>query len=102
MLVKSGRYLSFFSFNTLQKVLSPATTPSRHRTAMVGYGAENLEFLLEVLAQVHDGRDVAAAVAVVGSGPNGNDVFVFEVVLLCVSLELCVSAELSTVPCSPR
>ena len=49
---------------------------------MIRHSAEDLELLLEVLAKVHDGRDVSAAVAVIGSGPDGDDVFVFEVVLL--------------------
>ena len=48
---------------------------------MIGYGAEDLEFLLEVFAEVHDGSDVATAVAVVGSGPYGDDVLVLEMVL---------------------
>jgi hypothetical protein len=41
-----------------------------------------LEFRLQILAQVHDGRDVSAAVAVVWRGPDGDDVFVLEVVLV--------------------
>jgi hypothetical protein len=41
-----------------------------------------LEFRLQILAQVHDRRDVSAAVAVVGRGPDGDDVFVLEVVLV--------------------
>jgi hypothetical protein len=44
-------------------------------------GAEDLEFLLEVFAKIHNGGDVAATVAVVGGGPDSHDVFVFEVVL---------------------
>lgn len=77
---------SFVSYNrnvtwSLQKVLSPAASASGDGAAVVGDGAEDLEFLLEVLAEVHDGGDVAAAIAVVGCGPDGDDVFVFEVVL---------------------
>lgn len=52
---------------------------------MVGHGAEDLERRLQVLSKVHDGSDVAAAVAVVGGGPDGDDIFVFEVVLWYVS-----------------
>jgi hypothetical protein len=49
---------------------------------VVRHSTEDLELLLEVLAKVHDGSDVSAAVAVIGCGPDGDDVLVFEVVLL--------------------
>lgn len=50
----------------LQEVLSATSPPSWDSTLMVGNSTEDLEFWLEVLAQVHDGSDVSAAVAVVG------------------------------------
>jgi hypothetical protein len=65
----------------LQEILSPAATPGWHGAAVVGHGAEDLELLLQVLAQIHNRGDVAAAVAVVGRGPYCDDVFVLEVVL---------------------
>jgi hypothetical protein len=50
----------------LQEVLSATSPPSWDSTLMVGNSTEDLKFWLEVLAQVHDGSDVSAAVAVVG------------------------------------
>ena len=50
----------------LQEVLSATSPPSWDSTLMIGNSTEDLEFWLEVLAQVHDGSDVSAAVAVVG------------------------------------
>ena len=55
---------------------------------MIGNSTEDLEFWLEVLAQVHDGSDVSAAVAVVRSGPDGDDVLVLEMVLVALVDEL--------------
>ena len=52
---------------------------------MVRYSTEDLKLLLEVFAEVHDGSDVAAAVAVVWRRPDGDDVLVLEVVLNRVS-----------------
>ena len=66
---------------TLQKVLAPRTPTRRYGSFVVGHGAEDLEIGLQILAEVHDGSDVAAAVTVIWCRPNGNDVFVFEVVL---------------------
>lgn len=50
----------------LQEVLSATSPPSWDSTLMIRNSTEDLEFWLEVLAQVHDGSDVSAAVAVVG------------------------------------
>ena len=50
----------------LQEVLSATSPPSWDSTLVIRNSAEDLEFWLEVLAQVHDGSDVSAAVAVVG------------------------------------
>lgn len=46
-----------------------------------GNGGEYGEFGIQVLSKVHDGGDVAAAVAVVGSTPDGDDGLVFKVPL---------------------
>lgn len=69
----------------LQEVFTSASSALGHRPTVVGHGAEDLERRLQVLSKVHDGSDVAAAVAVVGGGPDGDDIFVFEVVLWYVS-----------------
>jgi hypothetical protein len=65
----------------LQKVFAAAASAGGDGSAVVWDGAEYLEFLLQVFAEVHDGGDVAAAIAVVGGGPDSHDVFVLEVVL---------------------
>lgn len=55
---------------------------------MIRHGRKDLKFWLEVLAQIHNGGDVSAAVAVVWRGPDGDDVFVFEVVFVAFVDEL--------------
>lgn len=47
----------------------------------LGNGREYGEFWLQVLSKVHYGGNVAAAVAIVGSAPDGHDRLVFEVPL---------------------
>lgn len=49
---------------------------------MVWHRGEDLKLWFEILAEVHDGRDVTAAVTVVGCRPDGDDVLVLEVVLV--------------------
>lgn len=49
---------------------------------MVWHGRKDLEFGLEILAQVHDGRDVTTTVTVVGGRPDSDNVLVLEVVLV--------------------
>lgn len=50
-------------------------------TISLGDGGEYGELWFQVLSKVHDGGDVAAAVAVIGSAPDGDDGFVFEMPL---------------------
>ena len=50
----------------LQEVLARASPACWDRTPVIGHSAEYLKVWLEVLAERHDGGDVAAAVAVVG------------------------------------
>ena len=50
----------------LQEVLARASPACWNCTPVVGHRAENLEVWLQILAERHDGGDVAAAVAVVG------------------------------------
>lgn len=52
---------------------------------MVWYSTEDLEARFEIFFQIHDGCYVAAAVAIVGCRPDGDDVFVFEMILGDVS-----------------
>ena len=84
----------------LQEILSSAAAPGWHGAAVVGHGAEDLELLLQVLAQIHNRGDVAAAVAVVGRGPDCDDVLVLEVVLQKSAQVPCSTC--LDLPCSPR
>jgi hypothetical protein len=72
----------------LEEVLAAAAAAGGHRAPMIGHGGEDLELGLEVFAQIHNGGDVAAAVAVVGCGPDRHDVLVFEVVFVAFVDEL--------------
>jgi hypothetical protein len=65
----------------LQEVLAPRAPTSGYSSLVIRYSTEDLEVRLEILAQVHYGSDVATAVAVVWCRPDGDDVFVFEVIL---------------------
>jgi hypothetical protein len=67
--------------SNLQKVIAGTATAGGDRALVLGDGAEDAEFGVEVFANVHDGGYVAAAVAVVGSGPDGHDGLLGEVVL---------------------
>jgi len=55
---------------------------------MIRHGAEDGEIGLEVLAEGHDTGDVSAAVAVVRSGPDGDDVLVLEMIFVALVDEL--------------
>ena len=48
---------------------------------MIRHSAKYLEIGLEILAQVHDGSDIATAVTVIRCRPDSDDVLVFEVIL---------------------
>ena len=54
-------------------------------TISFGNGREYSKLRIQVLSEVHDGGDVATAVAVVGSAPDGNDRLVLEMPLDGVS-----------------
>lgn len=51
---------------------------------MVGHGAEDLEVRLEIFAKRHDGRHVAATVAVIGCRPDGHDFLRLKVVFVAL------------------
>lgn len=53
-------------------------------TVSFGNGGEDGELRFEILSEVHDGRDVAAAVAVIRSAPDGDDGLVFKMPLYAV------------------
>lgn len=43
---------------------------------VLGHGVEDLEVAVQALVECHDRRDVAAAVAVVGCGPHGDELLI--------------------------
>jgi len=67
----------------LKEILGAPPGGRRDSALVVGHGREDREAWVQVLAEVHDGGDVAAAVAVVGSAPYCDDGFIFEVPLCC-------------------
>ena len=66
----------------LQKVVASATTSSRNSTLVLGNGTEDAELGVEILANVHDRRNIPTAIAVVGCGPDCNYRLLGEVVLI--------------------
>ena len=65
---------------------------------MVGHGAEDLEVRLEILADRHDTRHIAASVAVVRRRPHRDHVLRCEVVLVAfVDQLMCTRNELQAV-----
>lgn len=64
-----------------QKVICPAARGPGHRALVVWHGGEDRELGVEVLPQVHDARDITAAVAVIRRRPDGHDRLVAEVPL---------------------
>lgn len=57
-------------------------------TLSFGNSREYSKFWVQVLSKIHDGGDIAAAVAIIRSTPNGDNRFVFEVPLHRISLRL--------------
>lgn len=68
----------------LQEVFSSTATTSGYGALVLWYGREDAEFGLEILSDVHDGCDVTAAVAVIRGGPDSDDRFLWEVVLVLI------------------
>ena len=69
----------------LQEIFRAAIGRRWNVAVPLGNGRENGELRLQVRSKVHDGGDVAAAVAVIGSAPDGDDGLVFEVPLRIIS-----------------
>ena len=65
----------------LEEVVVAAAGSSGHSALIVGHGGEDVEAGLEVFAEVHDGGDVTAAVAVIGGAPHGDNGFILEMPL---------------------
>ena len=72
----------------LQEIITSATSSCRDSTLILRDGLEDGEAWLQVLSRdVHDGCNITAAVAVVGSGPDGDNGLLREVKLPIVSNE---------------
>jgi len=65
-----------------QEVFSRTSPSCRYSATMIRHSAEDLKIRLEILADRHDTRDVAASVAVVGCRPDCDDVLGGEVVFV--------------------
>jgi hypothetical protein len=70
-----------------KEVISCTSTTSWNSSLIFGYRTEYTELGAEVFANVHDGCDVAAAVTVVGCGPDCYDRLLGEMVLRFVSTD---------------
>ena len=64
-----------------QEVIRPPARRTRHRTLVIRHGREDGELGIQVLAEIHDTRDITAAVAVIRRRPDGNDGFISKVPL---------------------
>jgi hypothetical protein len=74
-------HINVCTTRSLQKVLAPRAPTRGNSSSVIGHGAKDLEFWLQILAKVHDRCDVATAITIVGRRPDCNNVFVFEMVL---------------------
>ena len=71
-----------------QEVFSSPASGCRNVTLVLRNGREDGEFGVEVFAQVHDGGDITAAVAIIGRAPDRDDRLVFEMPLRQVNKKL--------------
>lgn len=65
----------------LKKILRSSAGGSRHGPLVVWYRGKYCEPRVEVFAEVHNGRNVSAAVAIVWGAPDSHNGFVVEVPL---------------------
>lgn len=63
-----------------QEILGAATGGRRNGPLFVGNRRKDGEFRIHVLGQIHNGRHVAAAVAIIGRRPDGHNVLGLEVI----------------------
>ena len=72
----------------LQEVIASTTSSSWDSTLILGNGTEDAELGVEILTDVHDGCNITTAVAVVGSGPDGDNRLLGEVILKNISTRM--------------
>ena len=80
--------VSYSPPSAAEEVLARPAPARRHRPPIVRHGLEDGKVGLHVLAQRHDGRHVAAAVAVVWRRPHRHHVLIGKVVLVALVDEL--------------
>lgn len=56
-----------------QEIISSSTTIGRYGASLIGNGAEDAKPRIQIFADIHDGCNIATAVAIVGSRPDSND-----------------------------
>jgi hypothetical protein len=49
---------------------------------VIWHSRKDLELRLEVLAQIHDGRNITTTVTIIGSRPDSDDILVLEMILV--------------------
>lgn len=64
-----------------QEILSSTASGDWNRALMIRYSRKYRESWIQVFSEIHDRGDVAAAVAIVGGTPDGNNGFVVEMPL---------------------
>lgn len=65
----------------LQEILAYCAPTTRNVTLLFGNRSKNAEFLFAIGIDIHNRSNVAAAIAVVRSAPDGDHIFGREVVL---------------------
>lgn len=71
---------------SLEEVFASAAAASRDSSLVLWDGREDGKLGVEVLSYIHDRGDIAAAVAVIWSRPDGNNRLLWEMVLHAVSI----------------
>ena len=83
-------------YNHLQKVIPSAASSSRDSTLILGNSTEYAKLGVEVLTDVHDRCNIAAAVAVVGCGPDRNNRLLRKMILQTLEFEGAEVREMKT------
>lgn len=65
----------------LKEVVARSPATCGNVTLIIGHGREDAELGIQVCVDSHDGRHIAASVAVVGGRPDGHDGFLWEMEL---------------------
>lgn len=69
-------------FCSSQEIIAWSSPACRHMPQLIGHRREDAKSRVKVFIDSHDGCNIAAAVTIVGSGPNSHDRVLWEVILL--------------------